>query len=80
METIQQVKVEIANPKNVFQECLTANILTEQELPIFYKMIEARNLTSHTCNESLAKGIAQEVCEFYVIIKQVMNRTVIDSN
>lgn len=63
-----------ASPSKVFRQCLDAGILTNQEYAQALKIIEDRNMTSHTYNEILADEISGDIPEHYLVINSVICR------
>jgi nucleotidyltransferase substrate binding protein (TIGR01987 family) len=49
--------VELASPKPVVRACFENNLLSENETRLALVMVDHRNLTAHTYNESLADEI-----------------------
>ena len=49
--------LEIGSPKGVMRSFLQVNLLTEDQTALGLSMVDDRNLTSHTYNESLADQI-----------------------
>jgi len=60
-----------ASPKPIFKQCLELNIITPDEHAACLDIVEDRNMTSHTYNETLAERIAQDVPHFYTVIKTI---------
>lgn len=50
-------------PKVVIREAAAQNLITKPE--VWFEFIEARNLTSHTYNEQIAKKVFETVKMFY---------------
>lgn len=63
-----------ASPSKIFRQCLDTNILTSDEFTHALKIIEDRNLTSHTYNEALAEEISHDVAEHYVLMKKIIEK------
>jgi hypothetical protein len=49
--------VEFAAPKPVIRSCFENDVLSEEESRLGLSMVDRRNLTSHTYNETLADEI-----------------------
>jgi nucleotidyltransferase substrate binding protein (TIGR01987 family) len=63
-----------ASPSKVFRQCLDARVLSDQEYIQMLKIIEARNLTSHTYNEALADEISSRIRQYYELMKVIVER------
>ena len=61
-------------PKSVFLEARKVNLIQEEEVKIFFLMINDRNLTTHTYNEKLAEEIKGELDVYYKLMHAVMDR------
>jgi len=64
----------VASPKSVVRESLKQSIINENELLLLIKMIDDRNLTSHTYDEVLAEDILKRLPEFYTLMNQIFLR------
>jgi nucleotidyltransferase substrate binding protein (TIGR01987 family) len=53
----ERLGVELASPKPVVRACFENNVLSENEARLALVMVDHRNLTAHTYNESLADEI-----------------------
>lgn len=71
---VVMIPIEVNSPKKVLQECVTAGVLSELEHELCVKMVENRNLTSHTYNESLAEELLALIPEYYALIKLITDR------
>lgn len=60
------------SPKAVFREALVVGLINEEETIEFLGMIEARNSTVHTYNETLAMAIAKEIPKYYGLMLKLM--------
>lgn len=74
-----KVIVEPSTPKAVFRECLNAQLIDAEQFHIAIKMIESRNLTSHTYNEALAKEICTQIPEYYILMQQMVAKMKINT-
>lgn len=63
-----------ANPRTVFKTCFDNKLITQEELNQCLKLLEDRNLTSHTYNESLAQQVSQEIEQYFIVIKTITDR------
>jgi len=69
-----KVIIEQASPKQVFQKALELKLLTPNEYTQCVKMIDDRNLTSHTYNEKLAQAISKNLPDYYKALHAAFNR------
>lgn len=65
--------VKETHPKSVFRECLKAKLVNKEESEKLIKMIDDRNLTSHTYNEILAKDIGSRIPEHYKLMQKLID-------
>lgn len=70
-----KLNVQGASSRVVFRMCLNENIITNQEFNHCIGMIEDRNRTSHTYDETIAEQILERIPEHYALLKMIMNRT-----
>ncbi|MCF6093418.1 nucleotidyltransferase substrate binding protein [Microaerobacter geothermalis] len=61
--------LDIASPKGVVRTCREIGILNDEETIKALKMIDDRNLTVHTYNESLAKEILKRLPNHMSLMK-----------
>lgn len=61
--TEQGIKLTILSPKAVIKEAYNAGYITDEE--IWLRLLEDRNLMSHTYDEATAAEIAANVCRYY---------------
>jgi nucleotidyltransferase substrate binding protein (TIGR01987 family) len=72
-----KISIPVSTPKAVFQEAFRVNFVDQQELEICFAIIDARNVTSHTYNERLAEEIAEKLPEYYELMQDLIDRTVL---
>ena len=65
--------VEEVHPKSIFRECLKAKLINKEESEQLIKMVDDRNLTSHTYNEILAKDIGSRIPKHYKLMQKLMD-------
>ncbi len=70
------IVVEIARPKVIFKESSSVGLIDNDELQMCDKLIEDRNLTSHTYHEELAEEIAGKVPGYYELMRTVARRII----
>jgi nucleotidyltransferase substrate binding protein (TIGR01987 family) len=58
--------VEIGSPKKAFSFALQNSLIDSKQESIWLKMIEDRNLTSHTYREDVAKEILLRITRDYI--------------
>jgi len=63
------------SPKDVFRECLRVGLLSEQQTKQALDMIDDRNMTSHTYNETIATEISEAIPHHYKLMKDIINST-----
>lgn len=61
-----------ASPKKIFRECLSLGILNENEVELSIKMIDDRNLTSHTYKEEIAKQVVNKIPGYAKLIAKIL--------
>ena len=52
-----QFGLELGSPKSVIRSCAQNALLAETDARLAMELVDDRNLTSHTCNESLTQAI-----------------------
>lgn len=60
--------LDIASPKGVIRACLAVGLLTPEEGRLALKMIDDRNLTVHTYNETLADAIFSRLAQHAMLM------------
>lgn len=70
----QQEGLDIASPKGVMRACFQSGLLNEEELATAIDMVDARNLTVHTYNESLAIQIFSHLPAYFVLLTQLVDK------
>lgn len=66
--------IETGSPRKIFRTAVDGNIINEKEYQQFMKIIDDRNLTSHTYNEDLAKQIANKIPTYFKLMSHVLDR------
>lgn len=69
-----KVNVTIPTPKQVFKTCLDVQLIDAAEYETLLKIIEDRNLTSHTYNEELAERISAHIQRYYATMQSIISR------
>ncbi|MCK5717309.1 MAG: HI0074 family nucleotidyltransferase substrate-binding subunit [Thiomargarita sp.] len=62
--------LESGSPKGVIRACFQVGILTKEQTQQALSMTDARNLTSHTYNESLADNIFSKIADYYCLMSE----------
>ncbi len=62
------------SPKPIFRHCLSAKLTTEKETKQLLKMVDDRNLSSHTYHESLAEEINGRIENNYKLLQEMATR------
>ncbi|MFN3679218.1 MAG: HI0074 family nucleotidyltransferase substrate-binding subunit [Thermosynechococcus sp.] len=60
--------LDIASPKGVIRACLAVGLLTPEESRLALKMVDDRNLTVHTYNETLADAIFSRLAQHAMLM------------
>lgn len=60
--------LDIASPKGVIRACLAVGLLTPEEGRLALKMVDDRNLTAHTYNETLADAIFSRLAQHAMLM------------
>lgn len=71
---VERYSVEVNSPKKVFQECFQQNLITEEEVREFLKMVEARNYTSHVYDEDLIDEISIKILSYAALLDKAIKR------
>lgn len=66
-----QHSITAASPRAVLKLCSDNNIITEKQYVMLIKMVEDRNITSHTYNEKLAEQISSKISDYYIVLEEV---------
>lgn len=64
--------VQTSYPKDTIREAFAGGLLEND--PFWLRMIELRNLSSHTYNESLAEDIYQELDKTLILFQKLVSR------
>ena len=67
--------VEHAYPKEVFQECFRAQLITQEEAIIALNMVDYRSETSHAYNEGIADEVARAIPKYCLIMQKLLRQT-----
>lgn len=66
--------LDIGSPKGVIRSCREIGMLTEDETITGLKMVNDRNLTTHTYNEALADEIFRKLPVYYELLHNWIKR------
>ena len=72
LESTHGVVFALVSPREVLRAGLTARFLKGSEFELFERMLQDRNLTSHTYNEFLAEEISSRISSYYTALKNCM--------
>ncbi len=67
-------KLAIASPKKAFEFALQAGFINPSEEGLWVQMLEDRNLTTHTYEETLAKAIADRVPMYFKLMSDLIGK------
>lgn len=68
-------KIDLKTPKNIFRECLAANLLSSDEVRLGIQMVDHRNLTTHGYDELLIESISKQIPEYYKLLEKLLENT-----
>lgn len=68
------VTFETISPRIVLQQAVTVGLLSHEEFEYSMTMIKDRNLTSHAYREDTAEAISDNIADYYIFIKNVVDR------
>lgn len=71
---VHKIQLSPPSPKAAFQEALRVNLINHSQLDVFFNIVDARNITSHTYNEKLAEQISKELPEYYILMQSVLDK------
>lgn len=74
LELVERVELEVKSPKAVVREVVKTGLVTEKDGKEFIKMLDDRNLTSHTYQEKLAEEIAQNIPNYFALMGRIVHR------
>ena len=69
-ELIRQTGVPVASPKGTIRYARDLGVLEDGDAEVAIAMIDARNLTTHTYNEELARDLYPRLPEFCAVIRR----------
>jgi len=67
---VRQSGVPIASPKGTIRHAREHGLLSDEDAETALAMIDARNLTTHTYNEELARKVYPRLPEFCAVIRR----------
>ncbi len=65
--------IECVSPKNCLREFFIVFNLDENEAKILLRMIDDRNLSSHTYHEKIAEEIFSNLKEYAILMQKIVN-------
>jgi nucleotidyltransferase substrate binding protein (TIGR01987 family) len=63
--------IEASSPKTTMRNCFETGILSEDETSIAIKLIDDRNLATHTYNEDLAETIYSKLGQYLDLLNKI---------
>ena len=66
--------IESNTPKGCARECFKAGLLDEEETNQLLRMINDRNLSSHTYIQEVAQKIASKIPEYTCLLRKIADR------
>ncbi|MEN1969726.1 HI0074 family nucleotidyltransferase substrate-binding subunit [Lentibacillus sp. N15] len=66
--------LDIGSPKGVIRSFREVGVFTEEETVLGLKMVDHRNMTVHTYNESLSTEIASVLPQYYQLLQRWIER------
>jgi nucleotidyltransferase substrate binding protein (TIGR01987 family) len=64
--------IVVNSPKSVFRECQGQKIIDENQLRTLLKMVDDRNLTTHTYNEETANKITENIYVYNALLNTII--------
>ncbi len=69
-----------ANPKGVAKDALENSLLTKDEYDNLIEMLDYRNLTSHTYEESLAEDLSEKIIQMFPTLENIICKLIKNLN
>ena len=69
------VKLEQSGPRPIYRHALKARLITAEESEKALKMIDDRNLTTHTYKEATANKVVELAKEYYSLLELILSKT-----
>ena len=69
---VEGIPYALPSPKQIFTAAADAGILKKSDVPAFFRMIDDRNITSHTYRELIAEEIKGRLPGYYELLNQVV--------
>lgn len=74
LEEELKIQLTVVSPRRVFRAVLDQKLIFDEEFEMCMRIVEDRNMTSHTYHEELAEEIVERVPEYYRVIQTIMKR------
>ena len=66
--------IECNTPKGCARQAFKARLINEEETEMFLRMVNDRNLTSHTYVQEVAQRIASVIPDYAVLLRNIFNK------
>ena len=74
MEEVEKVEIENTSPRGILREAVNIKFLSEAEGKACMKMVDSRNKTSHIYHAEMAEDIAENISDYYALMKKIIDR------
>ena len=73
LEDVEKITLTTYSPRSVIREAVLAKIISEDQGEDCMKMIDSRNLTSHTYREEVAEDLSAKISGYYHLMKATVD-------
>lgn len=72
----EEIKIQLAviSPRKIFRFAADQKLITDDAFEVCMRIIEDRNMTSHTYHEELARNISERIPSYYQTMQAVIAR------
>ena len=74
LERVEGIKFEVSSPKRLFRQLFQLEFIDENQTKIALKMVDHRNLTTHTYHEGIAEDISNQIPIYFKLIQHILNK------
>lgn len=74
LEEVEKVEIENTSPRGILREAVNIKFLSEAEGKACMKMVDSRNKTSHIYHAEMAEDIAENISDYYALMKKIIDR------